>query len=34
MVTTEGYTDPSYQGITIDTLVKRYLFKIQFYTSY
>ena len=24
---------PQYQGITIDTLVKRYLFKIQFYSS-
>ena len=34
MVTTEGYVNPSYQGITIDTLVKRYLFKIMFYASY
>lgn len=34
MITTEGYVNPSYQGITIDTLVKRYLFKIMFYTSY
>lgn len=34
MITTEGYVNPSYQGITIDTLVKRYLFKILFYASY
>lgn len=34
MVTTEGYTEPQYEGITIDSLVKRYHFHIQFYTDY
>lgn len=34
MVTTEGYIDPIYEGITIDTLVKRYHFHVQFYTDY
>ena len=34
MVTTEGYIDETYEGITIDTLVKRYHFHIQFYTDY
>lgn len=32
-ITTEGYTLPENQGITIDTLVKRYQFHIQFYTQ-
>lgn len=32
-VTTEGYQQPQNQGITIDTLVKRYFFKIQFYSN-
>lgn len=31
-ITTEGYQQPFNQGITIDTLVKRYFFEIQFYT--
>lgn len=31
-ITTEGYQQPFNQGITIDTLVKRYFFKIQFYS--
>ena len=31
-ITTEGFTQPQYQGITIDTLVKRYFFEIQFYS--
>ena len=34
MVTTEGFIDEQYEGITIDTLVKRYHFHIQFYTDY
>lgn len=34
MVTTEGYVNTSMQGLTIDTLVKRYHFHIQFYTDY
>ena len=34
MVTTEGYIDEEFEGITIDTLVKRYHFHIQFYTDY
>ena len=34
MVTTEGYIDEQYEGITIDSLVKRYHFHIQFYTDY
>jgi hypothetical protein len=33
-VTTEGYIDETYEGITIDSLVKRYQFYIQFYTDY
>lgn len=32
-ITTEGYQQPSNQGITIDTLVKRYFFEIQFYSN-
>jgi len=31
-ITTEGYLQPQNQGITIDTLVKRYFFEIQFYS--
>ena len=31
-ITTEGFTLPENQGITIDTLVKRYFFEIQFYS--
>lgn len=31
-ITTEGYQQPENQGITIDTLVKRYFFEIQFYS--
>ena len=34
MVTTEGYISPEYEGITIDSLVKRYHFHVQFYTDY
>lgn len=34
MITTEGYIDPQYEGLTIDTLVKRYHFHVQFYTEY
>ena len=34
MITTEGYIDEIYEGLTIDTLVKRYHFHIQFYTDY
>ena len=33
-MTTEGYIDEIYEGFTIDSLVKRYHFKIQFYTDY
>ena len=33
MVTTEGYTSPEFEGLTIDSLVKRYDFQIQFYTD-
>lgn len=32
MITTEGYINETYEGLTIDTLVKRYHFHIQFYT--
>jgi hypothetical protein len=32
-ITTEGYQQPQNQGITIDTLVKRYFFQIQFYSN-
>lgn len=31
-ITTEGFQQPINQGITIDTLVKRYFFQIQFYS--
>ena len=31
-ITTEGFAQPENQGITIDTLVKRYFFEIQFYS--
>lgn len=34
MITTEGYISPQYEGLTIDTLVKRYHFHVQFYTDY
>lgn len=34
MVTMEGSIDETYEGITIETLVKRYHFYIQFYTDY
>jgi hypothetical protein len=32
-ITTEGFQLPENQGITIDTLVKRYFFEIQFYSN-
>ena len=31
-ITTEGFDTPADEGITIDTLVKRYFFEIQFYS--
>ena len=34
MVTTVGFVNPINEGLTIDTLVKRYQFHIQFYTNY
>jgi hypothetical protein len=34
MVTTEGFQTDDDEGLTIDTLVKRYHFHIQFYTDY
>ena len=34
MVTTEGFDEERYEGITIDSLVKRYHFKIEFFTDY